>query len=108
MLRRRDAGDLLRFVREQSVRLSHPHVLTPYSWAAEDSHVAIASDLVDGGSLATLLGDYGALDEKTVAVLLDQLLAALDAVHGAGLVHRDVKPANVLLRASGTGPVHRC
>ncbi|HEU5266540.1 MAG TPA: hypothetical protein VFU35_07555, partial [Jatrophihabitans sp.] len=36
VLRRRDAGELLRFVREQSVRIAHPHVLTPYSWAAED------------------------------------------------------------------------
>lgn len=106
VLRRRDAGDLLRFVREQSVRLAHPNVLTPYSWAAEDAHVAIASDLVDGGSLATLIGDYGALNEGTVAVILDQLLAALEAVHAAGLVHRDVKPANLLLQATGTGQVH--
>jgi eukaryotic-like serine/threonine-protein kinase len=106
VLRRRDAGDLLRFVREQSVRLAHPNVLTPYSWAAEDTHVAIASDLVDGGSLSTLIGDYGALSEGTVAVILDQLLAALEAVHEAGLVHRDVKPANLLLRATGSGQVH--
>lgn len=106
VLRRRDAGELLRFVREQSVRLVHPHVLTPYSWAAEDTHVAIASDLIDGGSISTLIGDYGALNDGTVAVILDQLLAALEAVHAAGLVHRDVKPANLLLRATGTGQVH--
>lgn len=106
VLRRRDAGDLLRFVREQSVRLAHPNVLTPYSWAAEDTHVVIASDLVDGGSISTLIGDYGALNDGTVAVILDQLLAALEAVHAAGLVHRDVKPANLLLRATGTRQVH--
>lgn len=103
VLRRRDAGDLLRFVREQSVRMSHEHVLTPYSWAAEDAHVVIASELVDGGSVSTLLGDHGPLAEGTVAAVLDQLLIALEQVHAAGLVHRDVKPANLLLRATGTG-----
>lgn len=106
VLRRRDAGMLLRFVREQSVRLSHAYVLTPYSWAAEDDQVAIASELLDGGSLATLIGDYGPLAEPTVAAILAQLLEALEFVHGAGLVHRDVKPANVLLHATGTGPLH--
>ncbi|PZS18249.1 MAG: serine/threonine protein kinase [Pseudonocardiales bacterium] len=103
VMRRRDAGDLLRFAREQSVRLAHHHVLTPYSWAAEDEHVVIASELVDGGSLSTLLGDYGALAEPTVAAILDQLLDALEHVHAAGLIHRDVKPGNVLLPATGTG-----
>ncbi|SHG67597.1 serine/threonine protein kinase [Jatrophihabitans endophyticus] len=105
VLRRRDAGDLLRFVREQSVRMSHAHVLTPYSWAAEDAYVVIASELVDGGSLSGLLHDCGPLGEGTVAVVLDQLLVALAEVHRAGLVHRDVKPANLLLRATGTGPL---
>jgi eukaryotic-like serine/threonine-protein kinase len=105
VMRRRDAGDLLRFAREQSVRLAHHHVLTPYSWAAEDEHVVIASELVDGGSLSTLLGDYGALAEPTVAAILDQLLDALEHVHAEGLVHRDVKPGNVLLPATGTGPL---
>ncbi len=105
VLRRRDAGDLLRFVREQSVRMAHEHVLTPYSWAAEDAHVVIASELVDGGSVSTLISDYGPLAEGTVAAMLDQLLIALEQVHEAGLVHRDVKPANLLLRATGAGPL---
>lgn len=105
VLRRRDAGDLLRFVREQSVRLTHPNVLTPYAWAAEDAHVVIASELVDGGSLSMLIGDYGPLAETTAAAILDQLLVALEQVHAAGLIHRDVKPANLLLRATGTGPI---
>ncbi|HEU5265258.1 MAG TPA: serine/threonine-protein kinase, partial [Jatrophihabitans sp.] len=71
-----------------------------------DEHVLIASELVDGGSVGTLIGDYGALAEPTVAVLLDQLLDALEHVHAAGIVHRDVKPANLLLRATGTGQPH--
>lgn len=103
VLRRRDAGDLLRFVREQSIRVVGPHVLAPYAWAAEDDAVVIASKLVSGGPLSTLLGDYGPLAEGTAAVVLDQLLEALEHVHGAGLVHRDVKTANVLLEPTGSG-----
>lgn len=106
LLRQRDAGELLRFVREQSVRLDHPHIVSPYSWAAEDGTVLIASDLVDGGSLHTLIGDYGPLAEGTVVAVLRQVLAGLAAVHQAELIHRDVKPANVLVRATGTGPLH--
>ncbi|WP_375500327.1 protein kinase [uncultured Jatrophihabitans sp.] len=106
VLRQRDAGDLLRFVREQSVRVAGPHVLSPYSWAAEDEHVIIASELAEGGSLAALVHRTGPLAPMTVAVLLDQLLEGLGHVHAAGMVHRDVKPANLLLRATRTGPAY--
>ena len=106
LLRQRDAGELLRFVREQSVRLDHPHIVSPYSWAAEDGTVLIASDLVAGGSLHTLLGDWGPLAEGTVVSVLRQVLDGLAAVHDAELIHRDVKPANVLLRVTGLGPLH--
>lgn len=101
LLRQRDAGALLRFVREQSMRVAHPHVVAPTGWAAEDDDVLLTMDLVRGGSLATLLGDYGRLSPAVVAVLLDQLLDALQAVHAAGLVHRDVKPSNLLLEPTG-------
>ena len=108
LMRQRDAGDPLRFAREQGVRLEHPHLLTPYSWAAEDAHVVIVSPLIGGGSLHTLLGDHGPLSEALVADLLDQLLDGLAHAHAAGLVHRDVTPANVLLEATGSGrPVLR-
>ena len=105
LLRQRDAGELLRFAREQSVRLHHPNIVSPYAWAADDGMVLIASELIDGGSLQVLAGDYGALAEETVVEILDQVLSALEAVHTAELVHRDVKPGNVLLRATGTGPL---
>ena len=106
LLRQRDAGDLLRFVREQSVRLDHPHIVSPYSWVAEDGTVLIASELMTGGSLHTLIGDFGPLAESTVATVLRQVLSGLQAVHDAELIHRDVKPANLLLRATGDGPLH--
>ncbi|MFE3761791.1 serine/threonine-protein kinase [Streptomyces sp. NPDC059104] len=101
-----DAHTLLRFVREQALRIDHPHVLAPASWAADDDKVLFTMDLVAGGSLAHLIGDYGALPPRFACVLLDQLLAGLAAVHAEGVVHRDVKPANILLEATGTGRPH--
>jgi len=98
-----DSTMLLRFVREQSVRIVHPHVVAPTGWAAEDHRVVFAMDLVHGGSVETLLAEHGPLPVSYVAALLDQLLQALDAVHAAGFVHRDVKPANLLLEP---GPPH--
>ncbi|MET9391826.1 protein kinase [Streptomyces sp. NPDC006624] len=98
-----DAHSLLRFVREQALRIDHPHVLAPTSWAADDDKVLFTMDLVAGGSLVHLVGDYGPLPPAFVCTLLDQLLAGLAAVHAEHVVHRDVKPANVLLEATGTG-----
>jgi len=102
VLQQSDAHSLLRFVREQALRIDHPHVLAPASWAADDDKVLFTMDLVGGGSLVHLVGDYGPLPPAFVCTLLDQLLAGLAAVHAEGVVHRDIKPANVLLEATGT------
>ncbi|MFE6455977.1 protein kinase [Streptomyces cinereoruber] len=101
-----DAHTLLRFVREQALRIDHPHVLAPASWAADDDKVLFTMDLVAGGSLAHVIGDYGPLPPRFVCVLLDQLLSGLAAVHAEGVVHRDIKPANILLEVTGTGRPH--
>ncbi|GAA3794962.1 serine/threonine-protein kinase [Streptomyces coacervatus] len=103
VLQQSDAHSLLRFVREQALRIDHPHVLAPASWAADDDKVLFTMDLVAGGSLVHLVGDYGPLPPAFVCTLLDQLLSGLSAVHAEGVVHRDIKPANVLLEATGTG-----
>ncbi|MDX2912727.1 serine/threonine-protein kinase [Streptomyces griseiscabiei] len=102
VLQQRDAHALLRFVREQAVRIDHPHVLAPASWAADDDKVLFTMDLVAGGSLVNLVNDYGPLPPAYVCGLLDQLLSGLAAVHAEGVIHRDIKPANVLLEATGT------
>ena len=60
-------------------------------------------DLVRGGDLEQLLARHGPLPDSYVRVVLDQVLEALVAVHAAGLVHRDVKPGNLLLEPTGTG-----
>ncbi|MDZ5078700.1 serine/threonine-protein kinase [Nesterenkonia sp. HG001] len=101
VLRQVDATSLLRFIREQSLRLDHPHVLAPTGWAGEDDKVLFTLPIIRGGSVSTLVGDFGPLPPRLVALLLDQLLAALEAIHAEGLVHRDVKPANLLLDATG-------
>ena len=101
-----DAGALLRFVREQAVRVHHPHIVVPLGWAGEDDRVLFTMPIVDGGSVATLVGDFGALPPRFVAEVMRQMLSALDAVHAARLVHRDLKPANILLAATGTGRPH--
>ncbi len=106
VLRQSDAHALIRFVREQALRIDHPHVLAPRSWAADDEKVLFTMELVSGGSLARLIGDYGPLAPRYVAVLLDQLLSGLAAVHAEEVVHRDIKPANVLLETTGTGRPH--
>ncbi|WP_369260631.1 protein kinase [Streptomyces sp. R35] len=102
VLQQSDAHALLRFVREQALRIDHPHVLAPASWAADDDKVLFTMDLVAGGSLVHLVNDYGPLPPPFVCTLLDQLLAGVAAVHAEGVVHRDIKPANVLLEATGT------
>ncbi|MFE1901191.1 protein kinase [Streptomyces yangpuensis] len=101
-----DAHTLLRFVREQALRIDHPHVLAPASWAADDDKVLFTMDLVGGGSLGHVIGDYGPLPPRFVCTLLDQLLSGLAAVHAEGVVHRDIKPANILMEATGSGRPH--
>ncbi|GGZ83962.1 serine/threonine-protein kinase [Streptomyces bluensis] len=106
VLQQRDAHSLLRFVREQALRIDHPHVLAPTSWAADDDQVLFTMELVTGGSLVNLVNDYGPLPPAFVCALLDQLLSGLAAVHAEDVVHRDIKPANVLLEATGTARPH--
>lgn len=106
LLHRFDAEHLLRFVREQGVRIDHPHVATPTGWAADDDQVAFSMALARGGSVLELQAEHGLLAEPFAVELLDQLLQGLVAVHAAGVVHRDLKPANLLLDATGRGRPH--
>jgi eukaryotic-like serine/threonine-protein kinase len=98
VVRGRDPGALVELVREVGHRIEHPHVLTPLGWAAEDDVALVAMELVAGGSLRDLLNRRGPVPETLAALLLGQLLDALAAVHERGIVHGDVKPANLLVR----------
>ncbi|TYL55332.1 serine/threonine protein kinase [Nocardioides sp. BGMRC 2183] len=106
MLRQADAAMLLRFVREQSMRIDHTHVVTPQSWAGVDDRVLFTMPLVRGGSVVGLMKKHGRLSPYWIGHLADQTLQALEAVHAAGIVHRDIKPGNLLLEPTGTGVPH--
>ncbi|MGW0820148.1 serine/threonine-protein kinase [Streptomyces sp. NPDC002845] len=82
-------------------RLSDPHVVTVHQIIEDDPHPWIVMELVPGVSLERRLAD-GPLTPAEAARLGRQLLSALRAAHAAGIQHRDVKPANVLLRPDGT------
>lgn len=101
-----DLESLLRLVCEQSVRLGHAHVLAPLDWFVREGEAWLVLPLVRGGTLAGLLADYGELPPEAALLMGHQLMDALVAVHAAELVHRDVKPSNLLLEASGTGRPH--
>jgi eukaryotic-like serine/threonine-protein kinase len=91
-----------RFVREAKLgaSLNHPNLVSVYDTAVEDEGVLIVMEYVQGESLALALM-RGPLEPAHVAGIVEQLGDALDHVHGQGVVHRDVKPGNVLLRDDG-------
>ena len=76
--------------------LEHPHVVTVYDAGESEHGWYLAMRLVDGPSLADLIRGHE-LDARRAIDLLDQVADALDAAHAVGLVHRDVKPHNVLV-----------
>ena len=88
-----------RFVRESHVAagLEHPHVIPVYEAREDDRLLFIAMRLVRGPSLADVLASQAPLAPDQAARLVAQIASALGAAHERGLVHRDVKPANVLL-----------
>ncbi len=88
-----------RFEREARLAASidHPNVVPIYAAGEEDDRPYLVMRLVKGTDLQALLRDRGRLEPREATHLVAQVAAALDAAHAAGLVHRDVKPANVLL-----------
>jgi hypothetical protein len=85
--------------------LTHPNIASLYDYGQDGDHHYIVMELVDGTDLATLLSAEGALDPDRAQRIAKQICSALAVAHAAGVVHRDVKPANVLLRSDGTAKV---
>jgi len=88
-----------RFLREATAAaaIDHPHILPVYDAGESDGVLFIAMRLVDGKDLRAILRDPEPLDLQRVATIVGQIGSALDAAHARGLIHRDVKPANILL-----------
>ena len=94
-----------RFTREAlaAARLSgEPNTVTIYDVGECHERPYLVMEYLSGGSLADLLRREGAQPADRACVLLEDAARALDAAHGAGVVHRDVKPANLLLDRNGT------
>jgi predicted Ser/Thr protein kinase len=95
----RDEAFRERFKRESrlAAQIDHPNVVAVYRAGEEVGQLFIAMRFVDGVDLATVLGERGRLAPAEAANLVAQVARGLDAAHARGLVHRDVKPANVLV-----------
>jgi hypothetical protein len=84
-----------------AARLDHPSAVTVYDVAEEDGTPYLVMELVDARTLAEVVRSDGPLSPKQTAEVGLAVLGALEAAHAQGIVHRDVKPGNVLLRADG-------
>jgi serine/threonine protein kinase len=98
-----DADYRRRFEREARVAaaLEHPHIVPIYDAGYAEGVLYLAMRYIDGPNLATVIHDDGPMDLHRACELLTGVAEALDSAHHAGLVHRDVKPANVLLTTPG-------
>jgi serine/threonine-protein kinase len=95
-----------RFAREAraAARLTHLNVVSVYDQGQEtgpDGHVFLVMELVEGRTLRDLLRERGRLSPAEAVSIMEPVLSALAAAHRAGLVHRDVKPENILLSDDG-------
>ncbi len=95
-------------IRERTLRearaiavVSHPNVVTLYDVAREGEDPFVVMELVPSQSLATIVREHGPLDDRQLAALTSAVAAALETAHRSGVVHRDVKPGNVLLASDG-------
>jgi serine/threonine protein kinase/DNA-binding beta-propeller fold protein YncE len=91
-----------RFIRESraAAAVDDPHIIPVYEAGEERGVLFIAMRFVRGGDVRSLLDAAGPLAPERATEILSQAASALDAAHARGLVHRDVKPANMLLEAS--------
>jgi hypothetical protein len=91
-----------RFVREGQAlsRVRHPNVVAVYEAGEVGRTVFLATELIEGRTLSAHCAERGPLPFAEALAIAEQIAAALEALHAAGLVHRDVKPQNVLLEAA--------
>jgi DNA-binding beta-propeller fold protein YncE len=101
-----DAEFRERFKRESEIAasLDHPNVVPIYHAGEDDGKLYVTMRFVEGTDLREMVALQGRLEPRVAARIISQTASALDAAHARGLVHRDVKPANVLIDESGGHP----
>ncbi|HWM03438.1 MAG TPA: serine/threonine-protein kinase [Actinophytocola sp.] len=82
-------------------RLNDPAVVTVYDVVQETGNTYIVMELIQAPTLSAIVTQRGSLPQEAVARLAEQLLSALEAAHAAGVVHRDVKPSNIMVSPNG-------
>ncbi len=102
-----DPSFVERFRREaqSAAGLAHPNIVAVYDWGAEDGTYFIVMEYVEGQSLADLLRASGPLHPRRAAELAFEVAGALGFAHSRGVIHRDVKPGNVLVSSNGVAKV---
>ena len=100
-LRDPDFSSRFRQEAQAAASLSHPNVVTVYDYGEDPSGPFIVMELVDGEDLATILRRSGALPARQAARIAAGVGRALAAAHASGIVHRDIKPGNVLIGRDG-------
>ncbi|WP_222849610.1 WD40 repeat domain-containing serine/threonine protein kinase [Trebonia kvetii] len=97
-----------RFIRESQLaaQVDHPHIIPVFAAGEADGALYIAMRFVPGGNVGSLVRREGALPAGRAAAIISSMAAALDAAHEAGLVHRDVKPTNMLVDVRPGHPDH--
>jgi len=85
---------------QAAARLNHPGIVTLYEMGEEDGNALLVTELVDGSTLAQLNRD-GSLSDREIGEIGADLCEALDHAHGRAVIHRDIKPQNVLVTDGG-------
>lgn len=101
---RGDSAYLERLLMEEWIarRINNAHVLKAYPQAGKRNHLYIATEFIEGQTLAQWMIDHPKPDLKTVRAIVEQIAKGLQAFHRAEMVHQDIRPANIMIDGTGT------